>query len=190
MEDFNILVDDINNLLKQYTEKTGIVVTGKINETVKYVEGKSSKLSSFIQIDNNELYILKKHKIIEDMMSNNYEEIIRNKYKINTKEELIKLYPDKYEKIEEEYWFYVKTKEEAIKYRLEEFKNTIEKCNNYYNKLIELNNGNNIFRYEDLLNILKKENLFIRSETREIYYKGGAITGGNVIEYVLEIVKV
>ena len=31
MEDFNILVDDINNLLKQYTEKTGIIVTGKIS---------------------------------------------------------------------------------------------------------------------------------------------------------------
>jgi hypothetical protein len=38
MEDFNILVNDINNLLKQYTEKTGIVVMGKINEILKQIK--------------------------------------------------------------------------------------------------------------------------------------------------------
>jgi hypothetical protein len=195
MEDFNILINDINNLLKKYTEKTGIIVKGNIYEIVKYVEAKPSILTSFIPIDDNKLYILKKHKRIEDMISDNYEEILKLNYKINTKEELIKLWPNKYAEIEEKYDLIIEGQkrniESSIKFKLEESKNIIEKCNNYYNKLIELNNHNNIFKYVELLNILKTMELYIREETCEIYYKGNAyIMGGYAIEYVLEIENV
>jgi len=180
---FDKLVENINVLLRQYNEETGVVITGEIGEKypigecyfpkggkykdiIAYPKSKYSGVTSIL-IDDNKLYTLKPHinmtkcsEINNDLIEikTDIEELqAKNKTELEIDKIILEKYKDFHSTIQ------------LAKYANRYF----ELFDEYYNKLIEKNKGSNIFKYRDFCEIIKSEeflDLHFNVETNEIYY--------------------
>jgi len=198
---FDKLVENINLLLRQYNEETGVVITGEISEKypigesyfpkggkykdiIGYPKSKYSGVTSIL-IDDNKLYTLNPHINITKCFEINNDlveiqtEIKKLKKENKTESEIEKIILDKYKHCHSVIHF----AEYANKY--------FGLFDEYWYKLIEKNKGSNIFKYRDFCEIIKSEefsDLHLNVETGEIYYAN--IPSGRssyTYEYILQL---